>query len=103
MEPAQYFSLLVLLVCVIHIVATISSRVQPRRPASAKMSAQSTKDALAAAAPQRSDWYVFFHCSDLVGKEPLKNIETPVCHDRATARQNNRPSARRPQSRLILP
>ena len=105
MEPAQYFSLLVLLVCVIHIIAGIGARIQSRRPLSARGAAPATKGSLAAAAPQRSDWYVFFHCSDLVGKEkePAKKNAVSVSPDRSHPQHTRQPASRRRQSRLILP
>ena len=100
MEPAQYFSLLVLLVCGIHLIAGISACIEARWPASAQKSAQAVHGVLAAAG-QRSDWYVFFHCSDLVGKEPEKSVFAGP--DKSYVQHTRQPAPRRRQSRLILP
>lgn len=98
MEPVQYFSLLVLLICVIHMIAGIGARIQSLLPSSVKRSAQDVHGALAAA--QRSDWYVFFHCSDLVGKESKNPV--PAGPDRNKVQHNTQQAPRRPQSRLTL-
>lgn len=52
---------------------------------------------------QRDDWYVFFHCADLLGKEP-----SPPASDRTNSGQpvqttrHQRESSQRPRSRVRL-
>jgi hypothetical protein len=56
-----------------------------------------------AAGGKRGDWYMFFHCSDLTGRETAGNMT-----DRDERRQvagptpTQRDSARRPRARLSL-
>lgn len=92
MESLQIFTVAVLAVCAIHLVSTISARIFPwweetvrRKDSSFKSSktASSRIDLLQEIPiPQRSDWYVFFHCADLVGREPQKKMNPRVRLDR---------------------
>lgn len=50
----------------------------------------SDEDNLHAGTQQRDDWYVFFHCADLLGKEPSQP---------ASGRANNGQSVQTPQPR----
>ena len=84
MEPSQYFSIGVLTICVIHLAATAWeginawwNEIVQRKNLAGGLAMKSTRRADAAPetpVQQRSDWYAFFHCSDLVGPEaPPKN------------------------------
>jgi hypothetical protein len=46
---------------------------------------------------QRSDWYAFFHCSDLVGPETLPKSASAAKPDRTAQLQKNNTSAGRVQ------
>ncbi len=64
MEPSILFAEFIIGMCVVHLVAIASERV-------AQWWAKGTHEHT----PKknvRSDWYVFFSCSDLYGKEPKK-------------------------------
>jgi|GEM_PF-1870592 len=87
MESNQYFTVFILSVCAIHLAVTTGVRMQswwqafvagrhrPQRPLiqaarGVGLLAKTNKQ-------QRSDWYVFFHCTDLVGKEPSPKSDFP--------------------------
>jgi len=68
-EPSTLFAELVIGMCAIHLVRQASdvvSRWWAQRHPGHAASEQSAKKTV------RSDWYVFFNCSDLVGKESRK-------------------------------
>jgi hypothetical protein len=41
-------------------------------------------------APQRSDWYAFFHCSDLVGRDPAIPKTTSINRNTKVPDRKNR-------------
>ncbi|MBU1564149.1 MAG: hypothetical protein KJ630_00805 [Proteobacteria bacterium] len=113
MELNQYFSICILAVCVIHLAVTIGGQIhnwgqafmvrkqlllgQPAQAAKGvAFSTKTTKQ-------QRSDWYVFFHCSDLVGKSETEKTAPSLSQEIKPLRpQTYRPSAKRPENRLTL-
>lgn len=42
----------------------------------------------------RSDWYAFFHCADLVGREQVQKENTDSSAPTLTKRKSSRPRAR---------
>lgn len=113
MESTQYFSIVVLVICAIHLAVTIGGRVASAWQAlvaggqpSQRMLGQSGKGVSMSATPhkhQRSDWYVFFHCADLVGKEPLGERAFDVSARRSPLLMPTpRPPAGRPENRLTI-
>ena len=81
MESNQYFSVVILSVCAIHLAATAGVRMQgwwqafiAGRHRLQRPPVQVARGGVSFVAKihqqQRSDWYVFFHCAELVGKEP---------------------------------
>jgi hypothetical protein len=96
METNLYFSVLVLTTCALHLGSTASVWLSawwdknvssPKQPAA--RSAASDGLLPRRPAPQRSDWYAFFHCADLVGKESASNGPPAVNHDRPAASQKS--------------
>jgi hypothetical protein len=62
MELIDIFTAAILMLSGIHLVAKAAARLQPwwtETFPEEKLSMQT-----------RSDWYVFFHCADLIGREP---------------------------------
>ncbi len=107
MEPSQYFSIGVLTICVIHLVSTAWeginawwNEIVQRKNLAGGVAMKSTRRADAAPekqVQQGSDWYAFFHCSDLVGPEtPLKSASSAK-PDRTAQRQKTSTSAGRAQ------
>jgi len=95
MELNQYFLGLVLSIAVVHL-ATVAmdhlrtlwdkrSFAKPRRQAVTR---------------ERDDWYVFFHCADLLGKEPEK---TTGAKPRAGQAANHTANARQDKTRASRP
>ena len=116
MELSLYFTELVLTMCAVDLVWTASARIdtwwnENVRPLNKPgVFAQSRGGLVSKAqAPQRNDWYVFFHCSDLVGREPLHRDNVSVGHDQITqppvttsSTNNLRNPSSRPMARLPL-
>lgn len=107
MEASQYFSIGVLTICVIHLAATAWeginawwNEIVQRKNLVGGVAMKSTRRADTASetpVQQRSDWYAFFHCSDLVGPEaPPKNASSAK-PDRTAQLQKNNTSAGRAQ------
>lgn len=89
MEASLYFSAFVLAMCALHLIWTASGRLdawwRDNVPHAKKGSTESGR------APQRGDWYVFFHCSDLVGQETVAGKASPDTTGRKmTERKPNR-------------
>lgn len=81
MESSMYFSMFVLAMCAVDLVWSACTRINTwwnknvaplHKPV---IGTESRKGVIQRKkTTQRSDWYVFFHCSDLVGPEPeIKN------------------------------
>lgn len=88
MEANLYFSAFVLAMCALHMIWTASATLD------AWWRSHVPTDRLAensGRAPQRSDWYVFFHCADLVGREPVsKKASSNITGKGVTDRNNYR-------------
>ena len=119
MEPSQYFSIGVLTICVIHLVSTAWeginawwNEIVQRKNLAGGLAMKSTKRADMAPETQmqqRSDWYAFFHCSDLVGPEaPPKNATSAKPGRTAQQQKTSIPAgkvqgqSRRPGVRLTV-
>ena len=84
MEPGFYFTALVIGTGAFHLVSQIADHI------SKTMHSKSDKQNLSAKkAPKRDDWYVFFNCSDLTGKQEDTHINYPG------KQQNKKSSSRR--------
>lgn len=70
MEPSTLFVEFILGMCVVHLVGMASEHVAQWRAKSNP--GQRTRSANLVKKNIRDDWYVFFSCSDLYGKEPKK-------------------------------
>lgn len=114
MELNQYFSVFILAMCAVDLIATASARISRRwrtythQPEGAMAMAAAGEVSLHGQRPQRSDWYAFFHCSDLVGREPV-NQGTAGKHDRTQPVSTGKgtslltgSSSQRPRARLTL-
>jgi hypothetical protein len=98
MEPSIVFAEFILCMCAMHLVLQASEQIAKwwakSRPeqSSAKNSAQnSVKKAI------RSDWYVFFSCSDLLGKDPGKKQDSARINSNSNnqkPKRDQRPVAR---------
>jgi hypothetical protein len=107
MEPSQYFSMGVLTICVIHLVSTAWeginawwNEIVQRKNLTGGLAMKFTRRADAAPekhVQQRSDWYAFFHCSDLVGPETLPKSASAAKPDRTVHVQKNSTSTGRAQ------
>ncbi len=93
MESSIVFAGLVLAMCAIHLIRESSEQIAKwwarSRPEQSRASGKSKKKVI------RSDWYVFFSCSDLWGKDPDKKpnqAEKPA--DKTRAKRNQRSAAR---------
>ncbi len=116
MELSLYFTVFVLVMCAIHLVWTASERINTwwneRSLISKKpVNFAASRSSLSAAGEsrQRSDWYVFFHCSDLTGREPLDKEPASVRRNPTTqplaapsTPENHQYPSRRPDARLRL-
>lgn len=108
MDWNQYFSFFILSVIAMHLAATIGGYLQSwwQELTIGKHTGQSVRDTdrlgLSAkmSGKQRSDWYVFFHCSDLVGKEPAEKKSSPMSQEKVASQSQRRSSARRLENRL---
>lgn len=88
MDSSLGFAVFVLAMCVLHLVWTASERmnvwwlrhVSPLQKPAAKEKGR---------APQRSDWYVFFHCADLLGKDPVKKKSSADTPSRTVTERKN--------------
>ena len=88
MEPSILFAQLVLGLCAIHLISRSSEHI-------AKWWAKNRPENTPAKKVIRDDWYVFFRCSDLWGKDPGKKMnQTTKFADKAQTRRDKRPAAR---------
>lgn len=99
MEPSELFAAGVLTVCGIHLATVAGTRLESWWRKSA-----GKKKTVATTVRQRSDWYAFFHCADLVGREPSpKNGASGVDTTTGVVSKTKAPAAgRRTASRLRL-
>lgn len=83
MESIQVFSLFILSMGAFHLVSTAGMHLATwwnknvfRKSTPEQLRAanqvQRTGASQESPIPQRDDWYVFFHCSDVTGREPLQ-------------------------------
>ncbi|EKD39892.1 MAG: hypothetical protein ACD_75C00259G0003 [uncultured bacterium] len=84
MDSSLGFAVFVLAMCVLHLVWTASVRwlrhVSPLQKTAAREKGR---------APRRSDWYVFFHCADLVGKDPVEKKSSADIPSRTVTERKN--------------
>ena len=98
MEPIELFAASVLTVCVIHLATVAGTRLESwwRKTTGYRKPAVTGNR-------QRSDWYAFFHCADLVGKEPSpRNHTSDSSTKTGVAGKTKAPAGRRTASRLRL-
>ena len=94
MELSQYFTALVLGTCVTHLLWTASAHISHWLDVRRNSRSQKTS-VNAEPIQERSDWYVFFNCADLIGPDPAKKTTASVKEIRAqTPQKNPRPLAR---------
>lgn len=99
MEPIELFAAGVLTICALHLASVAGTRLQSwwRKITGKKNTVETT-------VRQRSDWYAFFHCADLVGREPAAKNSAPGVGNRTGVSGRTRtPAGRRPAPRLHLP
>jgi len=111
MEPIEIFTATVLLLAALDLVVTTcravtlwwQNRRGARRGADKAITAASvsTDPLLAAPSGRRSDWYVFFHCQDLVGTGPLAS-QPSTKPDQVAASRQKRPPGRRVSARPLI-
>jgi hypothetical protein len=93
MELSTLFTEFVLGMCVVHLVGMASERVAQWRTKNTHE--QRTVSGKSAQKNVRSDWYVFFSCSDLYGKEPKpKQSKTVQPADKVRPTRDQRPTLR---------
>lgn len=96
MEPIELFAAGVLTVCGIHLASVAGTRIESwwRKTSGRKKTVETT-------VRQRSDWYAFFHCADLVGREPVtKNGASGVGTTTGVVGRIKAPVGRRAATRL---
>ncbi|MBV5317528.1 MAG: hypothetical protein JZU50_06940 [Desulfobulbaceae bacterium] len=90
MEMTTYFTGMILSVCAIHMASVTVSYVHKLWAKYSGGEKRVNDQSL-----ERSDWYVFFHCSDLLGVEQQKNsFENKEIH-KANAINQSKPQNRR--------
>ena len=101
MESSLYFSAFVLTICAVHLVWTASAWLTiwwikniPLSKKQLALAANSDGPLQRQQVPQRSDWYAFFHCSDLVGKDPVKKKAATADQTKFKLDQKKRPLQR---------
>ena len=88
MEPTTLFAEFVLGMCAVHLISQSSEHI-------AKWWAKKHPEHASAKKVIRDDWYVFFRCSDLWGKDPGKKLNQTInSADKAPTRRDSRPAAR---------
>ena len=86
MEPSVVFAGFILCMCAMHLIWQTSEQIA-KWWAESRPEPKNTKKAV------RSDWYVFFSCSDLLGKEPEKKQDR-FGTDADRPKRTRRPAAR---------
>lgn len=93
MELSTLFAEFVLGMCVVHLVGMASERVAQWRAKRNHGQHITSRDL--AKKTIRGDWYVFFSCSDLLGKEPKKKPSQAIKPvDKARSGRDLRPTLR---------
>jgi hypothetical protein len=90
MEPSIVFAEFILCMCAMHLVLQASEQI-------AKWWAKSRPEQSSAKNSIRSDWYVFFSCSDLLGKDPGKKQDSARINSNSNnqkPKRDQRPVAR---------
>ncbi|MFH0782599.1 MAG: hypothetical protein V2B20_11720 [Pseudomonadota bacterium] len=91
MEPSILFAEFILGMCAIHLIGMASDHVAQWRAKSSPRQRTTSGDLVKKAL--RSDWYVFFSCSDLYGKEPKKEQSQAVKPaDKVRSSRDQRPT-----------
>lgn len=93
MELNQYFFGLIVSISLIHLASVAVQHIGAFR------SKRTLGDTSSLAKPrERDDWYVFFHCADLLGKEPTSTATDRPKHEQPAAvlpcKQASKQSAR---------
>jgi len=91
MEMITYFTGMILSVCAIHL-ASVSVPYIHRLWAKCSESEKRLNDQ----SQERGDWYVFFHCADLLGMEQQKNSFENKEIPKAPSIDRPKPQNRRP-------
>ena len=109
METSQYFTLLVLAVCALHLISVTcksignwwhTSQEKKRRIAKGStLGKLQGKDTI----QQRSDWYAFFHCSDLTGDSTKLYPHSSQLSNQAISGEKNAPQKNKPQGATRRP
>lgn len=93
METSILFTEFILAMCAVHLVGMAAEYIAQWRAKSSPEHRPSSRDV--GKKNIRSDWYVFFRCSDLYGKEPKKIQKHGVKPaDRVQSNRDQRPSLR---------
>ena len=93
MEPSTLFVEFILGMCVVHLVGMASEHVAQWRAKSNP--GQRTRSANLVKKNIRDDWYVFFSCSDLYGKESKKEQSQAIKPaDKVRSNRDQRPTLR---------
>lgn len=93
MEPSILFAEFILGMCAVHLVGMASENVAKWRARSSSGHRTTSGDLVKKTI--RSDWYVFFSCSDLYGKEPKKKqSQTVKPADKVRSSRDQRPTLR---------
>lgn len=90
MEPIEIFAAGVLTICILHLASAIGVRIESwwRKVSGARKT-------VAGQAEQRSDWYAFFHCADLVGPDsPAAGTAQPHRRERSAMKKRSTPDRR---------
>ena len=87
MEPSILFAGFILSMCAMHLVGRVSEQIAKWWAKNHPLDARRKT--------VRSDWYVFFSCADLLGKEPEKKQgQLRKSLDKDKAKHDRRPVAR---------
>ena len=90
MEPVEIFAAGVLTICILHLASAIGVRIESwwRKVSGAGKTVPGP-------AVQRSDWYAFFHCADLVGPDsPADGTAQPHRQEKKSFKKRSTPDRR---------
>lgn len=98
MQPLDIFTVTVLMLAAIHLLVTTCRAATRwwRNRGEARRGADQAQAGLLSAAPagRRSDWYVFFHCQDLIGAAPSATRSSTRPDQAAVNRPKQQPARR---------